>query len=69
MSNQVFYNFHIDFTIFTSIQIYLEKMVLTKQTDVLLSGRACVETTAVARFFTTEYEISGRVVTVCSIVS
>ena len=39
-------------------------MVLTKQTDVLLSRRACVEPTAVARFFTTEYEISGRVVTV-----
>ena len=39
-------------------------MVLTKQTDVLLSRRACVETTAVARFFTTEWEISGRVVTV-----
>ena len=46
------------------LQIYLEKMVLTKQTDVLLSRRACVETTAVARFFTTECEISGRVVTV-----
>ena len=46
------------------LQIYLEKMVLTKQTCVLLSRRACVETTAVARFFTTECEISGRVVTV-----
>ena len=42
-------------------------MVLTKQTDVLLSRRACVETTAVARFFTTECEISGRVVTVLNI--
>ena len=41
------------------LQIYLEKMVLTKQTCVLLSGRACVEPTAVARFVTTEYEISG----------
>ena len=49
------------------LQIYLEKMVLTKQTDVLLSRRACVETTAVARFFTTECEISGRVVTVCPV--
>lgn len=47
------------------LQIYLEKMVLTKQTDVLLCRRACVKPTAVARFFTTEYEISGRVVTVC----
>ena len=46
------------------LQIYLEKMVLTKQTDVLLCRRACVKPTAVARFFTTEYEISGRVVTV-----
>ena len=46
------------------LQIYLEKMVLTKQTDVLLSCRACVELMAVARFFTTEYKISGRVVTV-----
>ena len=46
------------------LQIYLEKIVLTKQTDVLLSRRACVEPTAVARFFTTEYKISGRVVTV-----
>ena len=46
------------------LQIYLEKMVLTKQTCVLLSRRACVELMAVARFFTTEYKISGRVVTV-----
>ena len=46
------------------LQIYLEKMVLTKQTDVLLSRRACVETTAVARNLTTKCEISGRVVTV-----
>ena len=38
--------------------------MLTKQTDVLLSRRACVELTAVARFFTTEYEISGQMVTV-----
>ena len=28
------------------LQIYLEKMVLTKQTDVLLSRRACIATTA-----------------------
>ena len=48
------------------LQIYFEKMLLTKQTCVLLSRRACVELTAVARFFTTEYEISGRVVTVNS---
>ena len=49
------------------LQIYIEKMVLTKQTCVLLSRRACVELMAVARFFTTEYEISGQVVSVCRI--
>ena len=47
------------------LQIYIEKMVLTKQTCVLLSRRACVELMAVARFFTAEYEISSRVVSVC----
>ena len=47
------------------LQIYLEKIVFTKLTCVLLSRRACVKPMTVARFFTTEYKISSRVVTVC----
>ena len=43
----------------TQLQIYLQKIVLAKQTDVLLSCCACMEPMAVAGFFTSEYKTNS----------
>ena len=48
----------------TQLQICLQKMVLTNQTNVLLSCHACMEPMAAAGFLTSEYKISSLAATV-----